>query len=114
MITVTVNAVKQMTKLLERTNTEYLRIGITKYGCNGHTYHMTECSNVSSNDEVIKVADDIKVVFSPKTFFYIFGTTIDYSSDNLVSEFIFENPKMGQKCGCGKSFTFEKVASNLR
>ena len=47
MITVTVNAVKQMTKLLERTNTEYLRIGITKYGCNGHTYHMTECSNVS-------------------------------------------------------------------
>ena len=104
MIHVTQRALSQIRNILKSTNTEHIRIGITKYGCNGMTYNMKPCDKIETHDELLD-KDGIKIVFCPKTFFYVFGTTIDYQSNKLSSSFTFENPNIQHKCGCGKSFT---------
>jgi iron-sulfur cluster assembly accessory protein len=34
----------------------------------------------------------------------IIDTEMDYEDDEIVSEFVFNNPNSRGKCGCGESF----------
>lgn len=36
---------------------------------------------------------------------HIIGSTMDFVEDELVSEFVFNNPNAKEHCGCGESFT---------
>lgn len=47
---------------------------------------------------------DLKLYVDHKSVFHVFGTTIDYVSDEISSKFVFKNPNAKQSCGCGESF----------
>lgn len=81
-----------------------LRVGLKTRGCNGLTYTMNYTDKVEKFDEV--VTDDVgnKVIVDSKAVMFLIGTEMDYVSDALTSEFVFNNPNMKSECGCGQSF----------
>ena len=47
----------------------------------------------------------MRIFCDPKSYLYINGTEVDFSSDLLNGGFRFENPNVKRGCGCGTSFT---------
>lgn len=46
----------------------------------------------------------VRVFVEPKALFHVVGTTMDFQTTPVSSEFVFENPNAKGSCGCGESF----------
>jgi iron-sulfur cluster assembly protein len=46
----------------------------------------------------------VTIVIESKALLHVVGTTMDYVTDELTSEFVFHNPNAKGMCGCGESF----------
>jgi iron-sulfur cluster assembly protein len=57
-----------------------------------------------SKDDIITIADDIKLFIDPHAVFAIVGSIMDWKENELTSEFTFTNPNAKGACGCGESF----------
>ncbi|MEQ1696740.1 MAG: iron-sulfur cluster assembly accessory protein [Hyphomicrobiaceae bacterium] len=79
-----------------------LKIGIKKGGCAGMEYTMTWADKVDKFDEVVEV-DGARVIVDPQAVLYLLGTEMDYRTDKLASQFVFNNPNQKSACGCGES-----------
>lgn len=55
-------------------------------------------------DEVVD-ANGVKVFVDSQAVMYLIGTEMDYVSNDLQQEFVFNNPNTKSSCGCGKSFS---------
>jgi len=104
---VTPSASRRIKELLRARNKEYLKIGVKTRGCNGMTYTMNyaEEGERKKFDELVETEDGVKIIVEPNALMSIIGTKMDYVSDRLRSEFVFENPNAKAECGCGESFT---------
>ena len=47
----------------------------------------------------------VKIFIDSKALMTLIGTEMDYTSDKLTSEFVFNNPNVKGTCGCGESFS---------
>ena len=47
----------------------------------------------------------VKVIIDKKAQLTLLGTEMDYVTDKLSSEFVFNNPNIKGTCGCGESFS---------
>ncbi len=83
-----------------------LKIGVKKGGCAGMEYTMTWTNEVGRLDEVIE-ADGARVIVDPAAVLYLIGTEMDYKTDKLASQFVFNNPNQKSACGCGESVQLE-------
>ena len=103
---VTEAAAKRIRELLGNKAKPYLKIGIRTRGCNGMTYTMNYADEKDRGefDEVVE-QHGVKVIIEPNALMSIIGTKMDFVSDNLRSEFTFENPNAKASCGCGESFS---------
>ena len=45
----------------------------------------------------------VKVLIDPKAIMYLLGTQMDYKTDKLSAQFVFNNPNQTSACGCGES-----------
>ena len=54
-------------------------------------------------DELVE-SDGVKVIIDPGALMHVIGTKMDFVTDRLRSEFVFENPNAKGECGCGESF----------
>lgn len=54
------------------------------------------------DEEVLQ--DGVKILIDSKAQLTLLGTEMDYQTDKLASEFIFNNPNIKGTCGCGESF----------
>ncbi len=79
-----------------------LKIGLKKGGCAGMEYTMTWADKVDKFDEVIEV-EGARVIIDPQAVLYLLGTEMDYKTDKLASQFVFNNPNQKSACGCGES-----------
>lgn len=108
MITLTQNAVKQIEKLMAKApeGTPGVRLNIKSTGCSGHSYAMeyVEPDGNINGDDAFEAGDEI--LYIPKMHSWmLFGTTIDYVTDELGNaRFDFTNPNESGRCGCGESF----------
>ena len=107
-VTLTPAAVKQIAKLMERDNSQGLRIGVKKGGCAGMEYTMDYVTDVDPNDEVVE-QDGARVMIAPMAQMFLFGTEIDYEVSLLEAGFRFRNPNVSDSCGCGESIKFKDV-----
>ena len=83
-----------------------LKIGIKKGGCAGMEYTMVWAEKVDPRDEVIE-HDGAIVLIDPSALMYLLGTEMDYKTDKLASQFVFNNPNQKSACGCGESVNLE-------
>lgn len=106
MITVTEVAAKEVQRLLQENELKdaVLRMGVQGGGCSGLSYTLGFDEQVGENDQVFDM-DGFKIAVDMKSYLYLDGTELDYTTDLLGGGFRFNNPNASRSCGCGSSFT---------
>jgi len=85
-----------------------LRVGIRGGGCTGFSY-LFEWSDTEPRpeDKVLSFEDGrVRVFIDPKSFVYLDGSTLEFSTSLVGRGFKFVNPKVKGTCGCGESVSF--------
>ncbi len=85
-----------------------LKIGVKKGGCAGMEYTMALVDKVEKFDEVVE-SDGARVIVDPQAVLYLLGTEMDFKTDKLAAQFVFNNPNQKSACGCGESVNLEPV-----
>jgi iron-sulfur cluster assembly protein len=79
-----------------------VRVGVKNGGCAGMEYTMEYAEAVKPTDEVVE-DKGVKILIDPKAVLFLLGTEMDYKTDKLSAQFIFNNPNQTSACGCGES-----------
>ena len=51
----------------------------------------------------------VKILVDPKAVLFLLGTEMDFKTDKLASQFVFNNPNQTSACGCGESVAITPV-----
>ena len=86
-----------------------VRVGVKNGGCAGMSYYMEYAEKVDPFDEVIE-DKGVRILIDPKAVLFLLGTEMDYKSDKMQSQFIFNNPNQTGACGCGESVQLEPAS----
>lgn len=107
MIKVSESAQKQLSQLMQDSGHEpgksLVRVSVTSGGCSGLSYHLDFDSEMRETDKLFE-DQGVSIVVDKKSFFYLIGTTLEYSGGLNGKGFYFENPNATRTCGCGESF----------
>ena len=88
-----------------------IRVGVKKGGCAGMEYTITWAETQDRFDEVVE-DKGAKVLIDPKALLYLLGTEMDYKTEKLKSEFVFNNPNQKSACGCGESVNLQPASKD--
>jgi len=109
-VTLTNAAVRRIRSLMDANPKALgLRIGITKGGCAGMEYTMAVAEEKGAHDEVVE-QDGAILLIEPAAIMYLLGTEMDFKTDKLSSQFVFNNPNQRGACGCGESVNLVPAA----
>lgn len=86
-----------------------LRVGVKNGGCAGMEYTMEYADAVKPTDEVIE-DKGVKILIDPKAVLFLLGTEMDFRTEKLSSQFVFNNPNQTSACGCGESVQLKPAA----
>ncbi|MGH6664741.1 MAG: HesB/IscA family protein [Pseudolabrys sp.] len=79
-----------------------VRVGVKNGGCAGMEYTMEYADSIRPTDEVVE-DKGVKIMVDPKAVLFLLGTEMDYKTEKLSAQFIFNNPNQTGACGCGES-----------
>ena len=79
-----------------------VRVGVKNGGCAGMEYTMEYADAVKPTDEVIE-DKGVKLLIDPKAVLFLLGTEMDFKTEKLSAQFVFNNPNQTSACGCGES-----------
>lgn len=105
-IAIDLTAAERIQKLLAGRGTPEagLRIRVRGGGCTGLTYDMEFADEAKERDRVFE-DHQVRIFVDPKSYIFLIGTVLTYSSGLLESGFKLENPNAKKSCGCGDSFS---------
>ena len=89
-----------------------VRVGVKNGGCAGMTYTMEYADAVATADEVVE-DKGVRVLIDPKAILFLIGTEMDYKTDKLSTQFVFNNPNQTSACGCGESVQLKPAADGV-
>ena len=79
-----------------------VRVGVKNVGCAGMEYTMENADAVNPTDEIVE-DKGVKLLIDPKAVLFLLGTEMDYKTEKLSAQFVFNNPNQTSACGCGES-----------
>ena len=79
-----------------------VRVGVKNGGCAGMSYTMDYASEIGPLEEVVE-DKGVKVIIDPKAVLFLLGTEMDFKTEKLSAQFVFNNPNQTSACGCGES-----------
>jgi iron-sulfur cluster assembly protein len=79
-----------------------VRVGVKNGGCAGMEYTMEYADTVNPTDEVVE-DKGVKLLIDPKAVLFLLGTEMDFKTEKLSAQFVFNNPNQTSACGCGES-----------
>ena len=111
-VTLTDAAADRVREIMSQSDKPYvgLRVGVKNGGCAGMSYTMDYAESVSALDEVVE-DKGVKILIDPKAVLFLLGTEMDYKTDKLSAQFIFNNPNQTSACGCGESVAIEPASA---
>ena len=62
---------------------DYVRVGVKSGGCSGLSYELDFNRQKKENDQLYE-DNDVKIIVDKKSFFYLVGTTLEYSGVSMV------------------------------
>jgi iron-sulfur cluster assembly protein len=86
-----------------------VRVGVKNGGCAGMTYTMEYAAKIEPLDELVE-DKGVRVLIDPKAVLFLLGTEMDYKTDKLSAQFVFNNPNQTSACGCGESVKLKPAA----
>ena len=97
-------AAARVRELTARTDSEIvgLRVGIKNGGCAGQSYTVEYAHDIKPTDEGVE-DKGVKILVDPKAVLFLLGTEMDYKTDRMSAQFVFNNPNQTSACGCGES-----------
>ena len=106
MIELTDDAIQQFLIKTQEANNDTIRIGITGGGCAGYEYVLDYATEVNDDDNELDFGK-FMIVIDPASKPYLAGSTLDYETIGINSQFKFANPNVQMACGCGVSIQFD-------
>lgn len=106
MVTITANAKKKILEIMDAEQYDasyFIRVGVESGGCSGLSYKLNFENEEKKGDQVFE-ADGIKICLDIKSYLYLAGTELDYSTGLTGKGFEFHNPNANRTCACGESF----------
>lgn len=85
-----------------------LRVGVKNGGCAGMAYTMEYAESTNPTDEIVE-DKGVKILIDPRAVLFLLGTEMDYKTDKLSAQFVFNNPNQTSACGCGESVQLTPV-----
>jgi len=79
-----------------------VRVGVKNGGCAGMAYTMEYATDIGPHDEIVE-DKGVKLLIDPKAVLFLLGTEMDYKTEKLSAQFVFNNPNQTSACGCGES-----------
>jgi iron-sulfur cluster assembly protein len=79
-----------------------VRVGVRNGGCAGMAYTMEFADTALPTDEVVE-DKGVRLLIDPKAVLFLLGTEMDFKTDKLSAQFVFNNPNQTSACGCGES-----------
>ena len=110
MIELTDEAIQQLISKTDEEN-DSIRIGVKSGGCNGYEYLIEYANSVHDDDHILDFGKFL-IVVDPDSIPFLTGSTLDYTTEGLNSQFKFANPNVAMACGCGLSVVFEEINPN--
>lgn len=89
-----------------------LRVGVKNGGCAGMTYTMEYAEERKPGEDVVEDRG-VQVFIDPKAVLFLLGTEMDFTTNKLASQFVFNNPNQTSACGCGESVAITPVSPEL-
>lgn len=87
-----------------------VRVGVENGGCAGMSYKLDYTTDVGPLDAVVE-DKGVKVVVDSKAVLFLIGTEMDFKTDKVASQFVFNNPNQTSACGCGESVAITPVTA---
>ncbi len=79
-----------------------VRVGVKNGGCAGMAYTMEYATELGPHDEVVE-DKGVRILIDPKAVMFLLGTEMDFKTEKLSTQFVFNNPNQTSACGCGES-----------
>jgi iron-sulfur cluster assembly protein len=97
-------AATRIKEILARAETPIagVRVGVKNGGCAGMSYTMEYAGQINPTDEVVE-DKGVRILIDPKAVLFLLGTEMDYKTEKLSTQFVFNNPNQTSACGCGES-----------
>ena len=110
MIELTEKATAELRRLLtSQSHPDWgVRMGVKPGGCSGLEYTMALEEKPTDSDQVFE-QDGIKIYIDLKSYLYMMGMELDFSTDLVGGGFKFRNPNVAEACGCGESIKFKDM-----
>ena len=80
-----------------------VRVGVKNGGCAGMAYTMEYAERIEAADEVVE-DKGVCVLIDPKAVLFLIGTEMDYKTDKLAAQFVFNNPNQTSALECYSIF----------
>jgi iron-sulfur cluster assembly protein len=87
-----------------------VRVGVKNGGCAGMAYTMEYATQVGPHDEMVE-DKGVRILIDPKAVMFLLGTEMDFKTDKLSTQFVFNNPNQTSACGCGESVQLKPAAA---
>ena len=105
-ITISKKAASRLKNIIKNEEDGYkgIRVTIDTGGCSGMSYKITFESEKKEFDKIFE-SHGVSTFCDVKSWIYVRGCEIDFSTDLLNGGFKVNNPNATRTCGCGISFS---------
>lgn len=105
-IQVTPKAAQRLKDIISKGDKDVIgvRVTVEQKGCTGYAYKIDYIKETQPSDIKLEPIDGVTLYVDPKASIILFGSTMDYVTEQLSSRFEFTNPNEKGRCGCGESF----------
>ena len=99
-INFTIEAQKQINRIIQGNEKKYFRITVQGGGCSGFKYNFGFDKKLNDDDIIFD-----KTVIDQASLEIISGSVVDFKKEMIGESFVITNPKATASCGCGLSFS---------